>query len=152
MKSIRGAIKSTRIICICQIATGLIAVGIFTYLYRWFEFTNKTLEITMLCLAIPVATIAAFISYYRFRRVMQRMVDKPFEERISAYRSAAAIRNTIVEAISLLFTITFFLTGSIPLLLAAILGAFIMVFFYPTNIRMAQELTMEIHEFETLTK
>ena len=98
---------------------------------------------------ISIACIpAAFFSYYRFENAMKRTENKSIEEKLVAYRSASIIRNLIVETISLLFAVSFFFTGSNVLQLEAFLGAFIMVFFFPSEFRMSRELRIEIQELE----
>ncbi len=149
MPSVQIEVRRIRIIAIIQMIVGLTIVGIPAYLYDQYHFTNKTLEVVMFWIITVACLPAAFLSYYRFEREMKRAESKPLYEKLITYRSAAIIRNLMVESVSILFTISFFLTGSNLLQLEAILGAFIMVFFYPSDLRMTRELRIEIQELES---
>lgn len=149
MPSVQIEVRRIRIISIIQMIIGLTIVGIPSYIYEWYQFTDKVLEAVMFWGVSAACLPAAFLSYYRFEREMKRAESKPLNEKLIVYRSAAIIRNLMVEAVSLLFTISFFLTGSNVLQLEAILGAFIMVFFYPSDLRMSRELRIEIQELES---
>jgi len=148
MPSVQVEVRRIRIISIIQMIVGLTIIGIPSYIYDQYHFTDKMLESMMIWILSVACLPTAFLSYYRFEREMKRAESKPLNEKLIAYRSAAIIRNLIVEAVSLLFTISFFLTGSNVLQLEAILGAFIMVFFYPSDLRMTRELRIEIQELE----
>ena len=142
------AVRNIRIIAIVQIIAGLAIVGLFAFMYEKYHFTDKIIEVVMFWIVTIACVPAAFFSYYRFENAMKRIENKPIEEKLVAYRSAAIIRNLIVEAISLLFAISFFLTGYNMLQLEAILGAFIMVLFFPSDFRISRELRIDIHELE----
>lgn len=148
MNTNKRIVKQIRTSCIIQIIFCLFTLGIFTFLYRRYQFSNKSLEVILFWIGIAVAIAGAIVDSYRFRNNMKRISSKPLEKRLIAYRHSAIIRNTIITAVSLLFSVSFFLTGASIFQIEAMLGAFLMVIYYPSTVRLARELKFDIQEVD----
>lgn len=80
---------------------------------------------------------------------MRRIKEKPLEQKLTAYKTSATIRNTVIISVSILFSISFFLTGLTFFQIEAMVGAFFLVYFYPSDLRLSKELKISISEIET---
>ncbi len=140
-------IRNMRIICLLQIFFCFSILGLFTIADQHLQLNYKALETLIPWLSVTVLIIAA-IDHFQFLRRIQRSANLPFEERLKAYRRATIFRFTVIETISILFGILFLFTGSLIYLLESALGAFLMLYFYPSILKIAKDLSVSVQELE----
>ena len=148
MNTKKRIVKQIRQYSLIQIVFCLFTLGSLTFLYRKYQFSNKSLEFTLLCVGNLIAAAGATINSYQFRKTMKRISSLPLEKKLVAYRHSAMVRNVIITVVSLLFSVSFFLTGAGIFQLEAMLGAFLLVIYYPSTVRLARELKSDIQEVD----
>lgn len=140
-------IRNMRIICLLQIFLCFSILGLFTIADQHLQLNYNALEALIIWLSITVSVIAV-IDHFQFLQRIQRSANLPFEKRLKAYRRATIFRFTVIETISFLFGILFLFTGSLIYLLESALGAFLMLYFYPSILKIAKDLNVSVQELE----
>jgi hypothetical protein len=88
--------------------------------------------------AVMISSVAGGI--FIFNNKLSDIESKPNEEKINIYRQAMIIRATMMEGPAFLFTVLFLLSGYRVYLGEALAMILLMVFFFPTPTRIANEL------------
>ena len=150
MKSNTEIIRSTRIICLLQIHFCFFALGIFTVVDHYFQLRCIVLESLIVWLSVTVIIIAV-VDHFQFQKRIQKAVNLPLADRVKAYRSATISRFVVIESVSVLFGTLFLLTGSLVFQLESALGAFLMLYFFPSILKTAKDLNISVQELEEPT-
>jgi hypothetical protein len=81
------------------------------------------------------------------KRIKDVKLGETLFVKLTKYRDVMIIRSATLEASSFFFVVCFFLFGSTVFLIEAIAGLALLLFFFPTNYRIAKEIDHDIREF-----
>jgi len=95
-------------------------------------------------LYIVIANVSAFAGIFSgiilFKKKMQSVKKLELYEKINIFRIAVIMRGALMESPCFLFAVGYLLSGSSVFLIEAVAGLLLMIFFFPTNSRIAQEV------------
>ena len=121
---------------------------VLTFIYQHFDLNYKTLRTPTFWVTAIAAIAIAIVDHFQFLKCLQQSIDRPLEERLKSYRRATLFRFTVIETVSIIFGILFLLTGSSIFQLEASLGAFLMLYFYPSSIKISNDLHIVLQDLE----
>lgn len=103
-----------------------------------------------------VSTLMAIVSIPSgmiiFKNQTENIHDMNLAEKISVFRSAMIVRASMMEGAGFFFVICIILTGSKISMIEAIIVLAIMILYFPTNTRLADEMKHDIREIERISE
>ena len=109
---------------------------------------DKSFEKLILSISLLV-TIASILSgLYIFKKRTLQIEELGLSEKIETYRSAMIVRAATMEGSGFLFIVFFLIQGSNVFFLLSMSIICLMLYFFPTNIRLSNELKHNIRELE----
>ena len=85
-----------------------------------------------------------------FSKKINKITPSQLTEKLTKYREAMIIRDATIEGAAFFFIVGFMITGSSIFLIEAIVVLVLLIFFFPTNIRIANEMNHDIREIEKI--
>ena len=103
-----------------------------------------------------VSTIMAFVSIPSgiiiFKKRTENIQEMNFAEKISTFRSAMIVRASTMEGAGFFFVVCVVITGSKISMIEALIVLAIMVLYFPTNTRLANEMKHDLQEIERISE
>lgn len=103
-----------------------------------------------------VSTIMAIISVTSgiiiFKKRTENIQDMSFQEKLNTFRSAMILRAATMEGSGFFFVVCVVLTGSMISMIEALVVLTIMLLYFPTNMRISEEMKLDLREFERMSK
>ncbi|MGD9929100.1 MAG: hypothetical protein AB7U05_03705 [Mangrovibacterium sp.] len=113
------------------------------------EFDGQTSTIMLITAAVlSLSAIPAGISIAR--KKFESIEKLPVNEKLIKFQSSMIIRAATQEGSGYLFVVLFLLTGSNIFLVGVAIVIGLLVYFSPTNIRMAEEMKHNLRELDKL--
>lgn len=152
-QTIQPSIRSIRVIYSALIA-GLVAfLGIGTFLIKetgaFGDFDSETKNIFLL-VSIVMALIELPLGIFIGKKRLSGIEKLALAERMAAYQSAMIVRAALFEGPGFFFIICLMLTGDQVFLYMVVAIIVIQIYFFPTNIRLSEEMKIDIREIEKL--
>ena len=103
-----------------------------------------------------VSTLMAFVSIPAgiiiFKKRTENIQDQNFKIKIETFRSAMILRAATMEGAGFFFVVCVVLTGSTVSMIEALVVLAIMLLYFPTNTRLAEEMKHDLLEIERMSE
>lgn len=148
-------LKAIRIVYIA------LMLGIATFLLIAFALTLKIgslgindpiFEQVLLIISTLMALVSIPSGIIIFKKRTENIQDMNFAEKLIAFRSAMIVRASTMEGAGFFFVICVVITGSKISMIEALIVLAIMVLYFPTNTRLADEMKHDLQEIERISE
>ena len=146
------ALKIVYIVLMLGVATFLLIAFILTLKIGSLGINDPIFDQVLLI----VSTIMAFVSIPSgiiiFKKRIENIQEMNFAEKISTFRSAMIVRASTMEGAGFFFVVCVVTTGSKISMIEALIVLAIMVLYFPTNTRLANEMKHDLQEIERINE
>lgn len=94
------------------------------------------------------AIVSISVGLFVFKTRLKNIESFDLYEKLSKYREAMIVRSATIEGTAFFFIVCFLLFGANVFLIEASVGLIVLVLFYPSNYRIAQELKHDVRELD----
>ena len=112
------------------------------------EITEDSFSTTFLTIINVLSVISIYLGIFIFNKKTKDMKSLDYTNKILTYRSSMIIRAATIEGSAFLFIIGYLLFASIVFLAEAFVILFILIYFFPGNNRLSDEMKIELRDFK----
>lgn len=112
------------------------------------EITDNPFSTTFLIVINILSVISIYLGIFIFNKKTKNMKSLDYSNKIIIYRSSMIIRAATIEGSAFLFIIGYLLFASIVLLAEAFVILFILIYFFPGNNRLSDEMKIELRDLK----